>query len=222
MVYIIRHKGFWEFAPGRGYFDQNFHSFIKNIDPPKSQTLFITRKNAFYFPFRYLHVYRILKRGASQFLQGNEFFQNTFTLALRAMYQKVPNEMFERDGGWDMLVHKGERHWELMTYNQHPLQHDFYELANEFCHVNGGEKTPEEEQRLKDFCERVHALCEAKREKLGLEKHETLDINDIQDAFDTEMKELRAEKGSAYYVRPQAELDAEEEKLNPKRASYFY
>jgi hypothetical protein len=222
MVYIIRHKGFWEFAPNRGYFDQDFHNFIKTINPPKSQTLFISKKNASYFPFRYLHVYRIIKRAACQFFQGNEFFQNTFTIALRSMYERIPEEVFARRGGWDMIVHKGERHWELMTYNQHPIQHDFYELANAFCHENHGEKTPEEEQRALDLVEKIHALCEEKRKKLGLEKHETLEINDIQDAIDQEMKNLRAEKGSHYYVKPQAEISEEEAKLNPRRASYFY
>ena len=222
MVYIIRHKGFWEFAPGRGYYDQGFHSFIKFINPPQSQTMFISKKNTSYFPFRYLHLYRILKRASGQFLQGNEFFQNTFTIALRSMYHAVPEQMFERQGGWDMLIHKGERHWELMTYNQHPLQHDFYEMANSYFHEALGEKTPEEEQRMKNFLDKITEMCEAKKQKLGLEKHETLDINDIQDVFDQEMKVLRAEKESSYYVRPQAEIDADDEKKNPRRVSYFY
>ena len=222
MVYIIRHKGFWEFAPGRGHYDQNFHSFIKLIDPPKPQTMFITRKNESYFPFRYLHVYRTLKRAGNQFFQGNEYFQNAWTLSLRCMFKRPTPEVFSRYGGWEMLVHKAERHWELMTYNQHPMQHDFYEMANYFCKNKNGEKTPEEEQRLKDFCESVEALCQEKRKKLGLEEHETLDLNDIQESFDQEMKKIREEKGSAFYVRPQAEIDAEDEKLNPRRASYFY
>ncbi|OMJ67765.1 hypothetical protein SteCoe_34982 [Stentor coeruleus] len=222
MVYIIRHKGFWEYAAGRGYFDQTFHSFIKFIDPPKSQTMFITKKNCFYFPFRYLHLYRTLKRAGNQFFQGNEFFQNTFTLVLRAMYERIPEQAIQRPGGWEMLVHKGERHWEIMTYNQHPLQHDFYELANMFCHDSQGEKTQEEETRLNEFMEKVKNLCEEKRSKLGLDKHETLHINDIQDAFDQEMKHVRAEKGSAFYVRPQDEIEDEINKENPRRVSYFY
>jgi hypothetical protein len=109
-----------------------------------------------------------------------------------------------------------------MTYNQHPLQHDFYELANMFCHDANGEKTNEEEQRLNEFMEKVKILCEEKRKKLGLDKHETLHINDIQDAFDQEMKSVRAEKGSAFYVRPQDEIEAEINKEYPRRVSYFY
>lgn len=222
MVYIIRHKGFWEFAPGRGNYDQGFHSFIKFINPPKSQTMFITKKNLSYFPFRYLHLYRILKRAGNQFMQGNEYFQNVFSVTLRAMYHQVPKEVFERNGGWDMVIHKGERHWELMTYNQHPLQHDFYELANKHCHENFGEKTPEEEKRMEEFMERVKTMCDDKREKLGLEKHETLDVLDIQDAIDQEMKVIRSEKGSQFYVRPDAEISADDLKKNPRRASFFY
>jgi hypothetical protein len=222
MVYIIRHKGFWEFAAGRGYFDQTYHPFIKPINPPQSQTMFITRKNPFYFPFRYLHVYRILKRAANQYFQGNEFFQNTFTLALRAMYERVPLEVFDRHGGWDMLVHKGERHWELMTYNQHPLQHDFYEMANKLSHEENGEQLPEEEKRMTEFFDRVKGMCDEKRKKLGLEEHETLHLDDIRDAFDQEMKTLRAEKGSDYYVKPKDEWESEFDKANPRRVSYFY
>ena len=93
MVYIIRHRGFWEFAPGRGYYDQTFHSFIKMIEPPQNQTLFIARKNSSYFPFRYLHLYRILKRATNQFLQGNQHFENTMTVLIRNMFTKVPTEV---------------------------------------------------------------------------------------------------------------------------------
>jgi hypothetical protein len=65
MVYIIRNKGFWEYRPGLGHYDRNFHSFIKMLDPPKDQTLFISAKNQAYFGFRYLHVYRVIKRAAN-------------------------------------------------------------------------------------------------------------------------------------------------------------
>jgi hypothetical protein len=44
-----------------------------------------------------------------------------------------------------MLVHKGERHWELMTYNQHPLQHDIYEIFNAKCAEKHGRTESEVE-----------------------------------------------------------------------------
>ncbi|CAG9315396.1 unnamed protein product [Blepharisma stoltei] len=223
MVYTIRHKGFWDYAVGNGYYDRNFHNFIKKIEPPKEQTLFITRKNDSYFPFRYLHVYRTLKRAGNQFFQGNELIQNVFTLSLRAMYQRVPEEMFtQRYGGWDMLVHKGERHWELMTYNQHPLQQDLYEMVNKYIHETQGEKSEEEKERALEFVKKLDTLTKQKKERLGLKEYETLEQQDLADTFDEAMKEERAARGSQFYVKPQEEVEKEDEIENPRRVSYFY
>ena len=72
MVYIVRNKGFWDYGVGRGAYDRQFHSFIKNLCPPKDQVAFISWKNPFYFSFRYLHVYRTLTRAANQFFMGNQ------------------------------------------------------------------------------------------------------------------------------------------------------
>lgn len=223
MVYKIRHRGFWETRPGNGHYDRNFHSFIKFLDPPKEQTLFISRKNESYFPFRYLHVYRTLKRAGNQFFQGNKLLENAWSLTLRSMYQRVPAEMWtDRIGGPDMLVHKGERHWELMTYNQHPLQHDFYELFNKYCHLEMGQKTEEEQEAAKALLHKFEDIIKQKREKLGLEAHETLEVSDLQDAFDEVMKIERANASSHHYVRPAEEKEADEAVENPRRVSFFY
>jgi len=223
MVYIIRNKGFWEYAAGARHYDRNFHNFIKPMEPPKEQTLFISRKNISYFPFRYLHVYRTLKRAGNQFFQGNELLQNTFTLALRSMYLRVPEEMFtERYGGIEMLVHKGERHWELMTYNQHPLQHDIYEIFNQYCHHEHGKKLSGEEQKLEEMFARFEEVLTDKKEKAGLKKHETLDMEDLREAFDKVLQEEREDSGSSLYVKSQEQKDKEFDETNPKRVSFFY
>lgn len=223
MVYTIRNKGFWDYAVGHGNYDRHFHNFIKTIEPPKEQTLFITRKNLIYFPFRYLHNYRNLKRAAAQYLQGNELFLNTFTLALRSMYERVPKEYFElRRGSWEMLVHKGERHWELMTYNQHPLQQDMYEIINKYCHDAEGKKTEQEQAKATELQEKFLSLLKQKHEKLGLASHETLEHQDMADAFDEVMKEERNDASSQYYVKTPEQMEAEFDKENPRRVSYFY
>lgn len=222
MVYIIRHKGFWEYAPGRGYHDQGFHQFIKLIEPPKSQTLFITRKNIFYFPFRYFHNYRNMRRAGVQFFQGNQHFTNIFTLMIRALYKGVPEETYQRNGGFDMLVHKGERHWELFTYNQHPIQHDMYEVMNQIAHEAHGEKTEEEKKINEDFDNNFKLRLEEKRRSLGLEPHETLSVEDIRIAHMEEMKNLRAVKGSKYYVRTAEEKEKAFNEEHPRRVSHFY
>ena len=222
MVYIIRHKGFWEYAPGRGYHDQGFHQFIKMINPPKAQTLFITRKNMFYFPFRYLHNYRNIRRAGVQFFQGNQHFTNIFTLMIRTMYEAVPDETYQRNGGMDMLVHKGERHWELLTYNQHPIQQDMYEVMNYVAHETHGEKTEEEVKLYETFDENLKMRLEEKRRTLGLEPHETLSVEDIRLAHMEEMKLLRGAKGSKFYTRTSEEKQKDFNEANPRRVSYFY
>ena len=222
MVYIIRHRGFWEYAPGRGYHDQGFHQFIKLIIPPHSQTLFITKKNLFYFPFKYLHNYRNLRRAGVQFFQGNQFFTNRFTLHMRNWAQKVPAETFERNGGLEMVVHKGERHWELMTYNHHPLQHAYYQIMNEHAHEENGEKTEEEKQVMEAFETNLQNRLQEKRKALGLEPHETLSVEDIRLAHVEEMKVLRGVKGSKFFVKTQEQSEKDFWAANPRRASFFY
>lgn len=222
MVYVIRHKGFWEFRAGSGYYDQTFHSFIKTLVPPKEQTLFISRKNTSYFAFRYLHVYRIIKRAAAQFFAGNDTLLNSFTLSLRAYYKRVPVEMVtKRYGGWDMLIHKGERHWELMTYNQHPLQHDIYELFNSFCEASHG-RTLEESQKEEEFGQAFVDAVESKRKRLGLATHELLEVTDLSEIYNDLMKKVREDASSVMYVKPQSQKDAEFDAENPRRPSFFH
>lgn len=220
MVYKLRNKGLWNFSPGLGYYDKNFHPFIKAIVPPKDQTYFITYKNPSYFPFRILHVYRTIKRASNQFFQGNKLLEQSFTLALRGFYYRVPKEMLKRYGGWDMLVHKGERHWEAMTYNQHPLQHDIYEIFNAYCEKKYG-RTKEQEENVRTFVNDFLELCKSKREKLGLADHETLEMDDLAAAFNELMKKERADPSSDLFVKTQEQEEADFDKENPKRPSYF-
>jgi hypothetical protein len=222
MVYIIRHRGFWEFRAGSGHYDQTFHSFIKMMNPPKEQTLFISRKNTSYYAFRYLHVYRVIKRAAAQFFGGNDMLLNSFTLALRSFYKRVPEELVTtRYGGWDMLIHKGERHWELMTYNQHPLQHDIYELFNRYCELSHG-RTAEEQAKEEEFGQSfVHAV-EQKRKRLGLASHELLEVSDLAEVYNELMKGVREDSSSIHFTKSQAQKDAEFDAENPRRVSFFH
>mmetsp|Transcript_21722 Transcript_21722/g.3592 ORF Transcript_21722/g.3592 Transcript_21722/m.3592 type:complete len:120 (+) Transcript_21722:248-607(+) len=118
------------------------------------------------------------------------------------MYISVPKEMWtERYGGPDMLVHKAERHWELMTYNQHPLQNDIYEMFNKFSHEHHAKKTEEEEAEAINFVEKINEVVKSKREELGLKDYQDLDLADLQDVFDEAMRELRGSPGSSSYVK---------------------
>ena len=221
MVYKLRNKGLWNYSAGLGYYDKNFHPFIKSIVPPKDQTYFITRKNVSYFPFRILHVYRTIKRAAGQFFQGNRLLNEAFTLALRQFYIRVPIEMRTiRYGGSDMLVHKGERHWEAMTYNQHPMQHDIYEIFNSYCEKHYG-RTKAQDEAVEQFTKDFLSLCQKKKQKLGLSGHETLEMNDLADAFNELMKKERLDPSSDTYVKPLEQKDKEFDEANPRRPSYF-
>jgi hypothetical protein len=119
-----------------------------------------------------------------------------------------------------MLVHKGERHWELMTYNQHPLQHDIYEIFNAKCAEKHG-RTDAEVEQAKEFVAEFDRLCNARREKLGLEPYQELGLDDIMAIKHEMMKEVRADKGSKFYVKPASEKEAEFDTENPRRVSWF-
>ena len=119
-----------------------------------------------------------------------------------------------------MLVHKGERHWELMTYNQHPLQHDIYEIFNAKCAEKHG-RSNEELEAAKEFVQDFDARCRERREKLGLEQYQELDLDDITAIKNDMMKAERARAGSKYYVRPSAEKEADFDASNPRRVSWF-
>jgi hypothetical protein len=141
---------------------------------------------------------------------------------MRNWYNIVPSEMMERNGGLEMLVHKGEQHWELFTYNHHPLQHDLYEIMNKAAHEEHGEKTEEEKNVQETFETNLKNRLEEKRRSLGLEPHETLSVEDIRLAHVEEMKILRGIKGSKHYVRPAAEKEKDFNEANPRRVSFFY
>mmetsp|Transcript_15677 Transcript_15677/g.7549 ORF Transcript_15677/g.7549 Transcript_15677/m.7549 type:complete len:95 (-) Transcript_15677:117-401(-) len=94
-----------------------------------------------------------------------------------------------------MLIHKGERHWESMTYNQHPLQHDIYEVYNKYCHENYGKDVSEQDLADK-FLEDFKELLQEKRKSLGLESWQTLETNVISEAFYELMKRERKDPGS--------------------------
>lgn len=121
-----------------------------------------------------------------------------------------------------MLVHKGERHWELLTYNQHPIQQDMYEVMNYVAHETHGEKTEEEVKLYETFDENLKMRLEEKRRTLGLEPHETLSVEDIRLAHMEEMKLLRGAKGSKFYTRTSEEKQKDFNEANPRRVSYFY
>jgi hypothetical protein len=129
--------------------------------------------------------------------------------------------MFDvKEGAIEMLVHKGERHWELMTYNQHPLQHDSYEIFNTKC-ANKHGRTEEEIEHARAFVKDFDSACESRREKLGLEPYQELGLDDITAIRHEMMKKERGEAGSKFYVRPQAEKDATFDEENPRRVSWF-
>lgn len=139
------------------------------------------------------------------------------------MYHRVPEEMFmERYGGLEMLVHKGERHWELMTYNQHPLQQDIYEIFNTYCHNHYAEKTPEENQAEENYQNKIKELIDEKRKLKGLEEHETLELSDLQEVFEEAMKLKRSDPSSDYYVKTLEQEEKDFEEANPRRTPFFH
>ena len=133
MVYKIRNKSiFWT----RAGWKNNWHP--KNFNSPRpcngEMTVALRCRYDHHSFLRMHHQYRQISRAAKQYLMGDSKWEQRFNIALRNLYLiPILSECLTdqiKHGGERRFADQIDRHYELISHNQHPYQLFMYEQRN--------------------------------------------------------------------------------------------
>lgn len=169
MVYHIKNKGLMFNRQGyRAVFQSK--PFGKVANPPYDRVVAVRNCWCKIPQIRNLHSYRVILRALKQFTYGNKRYDEMISTAVRAHFYAPlhhPLPIYEFNWMDKTLNDRLDRHYELMSYNCHPMQLFLYEEMNKELEENkeeqdvraSGEKTRWDYME-EQFAEEVQSLTE--------------------------------------------------------------
>lgn len=132
MVWTIRSKTAFTFDKGtHRYINGKFKILaLQNIH----ELPFISVKSDRYSPVRIAHNYRNISRACKQFLLGDPYAEQLMILILRTEFRwpidNIESPIENYKPLFRLLADHTDRHYSLVSNNQHPLQLYLYEYLN--------------------------------------------------------------------------------------------
>jgi len=197
MVWRIRSKTAFTFEKGtQRYVTGKFITFNMNNAHEMPAILIKTDRMS---PVRIAHNYRNISRAAKQFLLADPYAEQLLISVLRNEFlwplERIESPIYNFKPIYRLLADHTDRHYALVSCNQHPMQLFFYEYLN---------KRYRKQQELKDAVEgrgvngfesavklRVEELIEEKLKTLDVDNGENLTPEEIGEIHHRAMNEIR-------------------------------
>lgn len=181
MVYKIRNKGL--FMTINGFKNNYFQKVLNDYMPLGPETTYALQIRQDYFSYiRIIQAYRNISRKSKQYLYGDKEAQQSLILFLQYQFRRPLNGETPlhllKYGAARRFADQIERDYELVSYNQHPLQLDTYDAINHRLQeeqennklLEAGDK-PIDVQVLEVMKVKLDEAREAKNGKLAMDEY---------------------------------------------------